>query len=96
MKICKFKGPRGECGALSPVRPGRDGFDLMCIPDRCERFTPATNLDRVRAMDVPELVELLLAGCDGITFSWECWDKDCDCHACLTAWLAAEAEEEET
>ena len=95
MKICKYKGPAGECGELPSVRKGREAYDILCVPEGCDMFTPLTNLDRVRSMKVAELVELLLAGCDNIEFPWSCEDKDCDCRYCMTSWLALEVEEEE-
>ena len=93
MKICKYRGQRGECGDLPPVREGRDGFDLMCVPDHCERFTPLTNLDRVRALEIPDLIDILIDGCTDRISQEHCDRYDRDCSACWAAWLAAEAEE---
>lgn len=94
MKICKHRGPAGECGALPPVRKGRDGFDVMCVPDGCDMFAPRTNLDRVRAMDIPALAEILTDGCVETIPQEHCDRYTRDCAACWADWLAAEAEED--
>ena len=95
MKICKFKGPRGECGALRPL-PGREGFDIMCDPSaRCDLFIPLTNLDRVRALEIPALAELIMNGCEGTIHRDIVYCGSHDCADCWTDWLAEEAEEPE-
>ena len=96
MKICKYKSPAGECGELPPVRKGREAYDILCVPEGCDMFTPLTNLDRVRAMDIPALAEILTDGCVEAIPQEHCDRYNRDCAACWADWLAAEAETEET
>ncbi len=92
MKICKYKGPAGECGA---VRRTEQDMIVLCGGDpACPWFTPLTNLDRVRAMDIPALAEILIDGCTERISQEHCDRYDRDCSACWAAWLAAEAEED--
>ena len=87
MKICKHRGPAGECGA---VRRTEQDMIVLCVEGPCDMFAPRTNLDRVRAMDIPALAEILTDGCVETIPQEQCDRYNRDCAACWADWLAAD------